>query len=262
MAAQLADGRVLIVLLANLGLAIRLGRESRRLVRPWLVALVLALMYKPPHPVPHAYLEHPLRLVLAVNLALLVHLVLEVRRPVGWVSVGALAAILGMILTPWPRFARLDANVTAIETLRRGVVPVDVPPGAVARFPPVWRDASYSWDDYRAVLTYLRRHTGPETRVANVLKNPPFPPVNGPVGRISPFPAEAGMPFLWQVGPRMERRFARALKETPDTVVVWVPGETSFDPSFRTPNIDRTIRRLYRPEARFGAIEVWRRMRD
>jgi hypothetical protein len=45
-------------------------------------------------------------------------------------------------------------------------------------------------------------------------------------------------------------------------VVVWAPGEIGFDPGFSIDRIEAVVRRLYQPEARFGAIEVWRRRDD
>jgi len=44
---------------------------------------------------------------------------------------------------------------------------------------------------YRRVLIHLQETTGPATLVANVLKEPPFPAINGPAARLSPFLAES-----------------------------------------------------------------------
>src|SRR5206468_3321220 len=134
--------------------------------------------------------------------------------------------------------------------------PPQVPPGAETHFPPLRSWASYSWDDYRAVLAYLRRATGPETRIVNVLRNRPFLTFNGPVGRVTPLPADTGVLWILQVDPSLEEAYVAAMRRSRDSVVVWVPGETSFDPRLQLPLIAAAIPRLYRPEARFGPIEV------
>jgi hypothetical protein len=92
--------------------------------------------------------------------------------------------------------------------------------------------------------------------VANVLKG--FPAVNGPTGRLSPFTVEAGLVWVWLEGREVEEQFAAALERTPDSVVVWVPDEAGpvLIPLER---LSPLIRKHYRPDARFGAIEVWRR---
>lgn len=47
----------------------------------------------------------------------------------------------------------------------------------------------------RELLAYLRR-LDPEIRVANVLRTLPFPSINGPAGRVTPFPAAVGVIHL------------------------------------------------------------------
>jgi hypothetical protein len=88
--------------------------------------------------------------------------------------------------------------------------------------------AFYPWGDYRALLGYLRGTTAPGTRVANVLKG--FPAVNGPVGRLSPFPVESGLVWVWLAGRTVEEQFASALERTPDSVVVWIPDDAVLIP--------------------------------
>ncbi len=51
----------------------------------------------------------------------------------------------------------------------------------------------------------------------------------------------------------------RPWRAQPDSVVVWSPGEPGPDPSFKIDRIESAIRRWYEPDARFGAIEIWRR---
>jgi hypothetical protein len=53
--------------------------------------------------------------------------------------------------------------------------------------------------------------------------------------------------------------FAAALEGTLDSVMVWSPGEDADPPGLKLNRVTAVIRRCYRPEARFGGIEVWRR---
>jgi hypothetical protein len=109
-------------------------------------------------------------------------------------------------------------------------------------------------------LRYVQTTTGPETIVANVLKNPPFPAVNGPTGRRSPFQVESGIAWVWLVNQDLDAEFARELEQAgDDSIVVWAPGETSPIPRLELKPLTRVIRDDYEPEARFGLIEVWRR---
>ena len=118
----------------------------------------------------------------------------------------------------------------------------------------------YTWDDYCRLLDYLRAETGPRTRVANVVRRFPFPSVNGPTGRLSPFPAVAGLMWMRWLGPGLEDEFCRSLEGATDAVVVWVPREIDVEPNLKLDRLLATVRRCYRREARFGSLEVWRKV--
>jgi hypothetical protein len=115
---------------------------------------------------------------------------------------------------------------------------------------------AYPWEDYRAMLDYLVEHTSPVTRVANVLKCDPA--VTGMVDRPSAFPTES-IAWLRMVRPGDEPRYAEALLAHHDVVVVWIPDEKGPDKLQTLEHLTPVIRRHFRPEARFGSIEVWRR---
>ena len=138
--------------------------------------------------------------------------------------------------------------------------PAHVPLGAAAHFAPGDSNSPYTWDQYRAVLAYLRLRTDSRTQVANLLRNVPFPGVNGSVGRISPLGADAGILWLYQFDIGREADYARLLEAADDAVVVWIPGERSFDPRLQIPILEHTVPQFYRPEARLGGIQVWRRL--
>src|SRR5262249_49984479 len=60
-------------------------------------------------------------------------------------------------------------------------------------------------------------------------------------------------------GPRPRCRVRRALGQAPASVVVWSPTAQEHPPRLELPCLTAIIRKHYRPEVRFGRIEVWRR---
>jgi hypothetical protein len=54
-------------------------------------------------------------------------------------------------------------------------------------------------------------------------------------------------------------QFAAALEPAAGSVVVWSPAEHELPSQLRLPCLTAAILRHYRPEVRFGRIEVWRR---
>jgi hypothetical protein len=249
-------------LLAALCLMAAVSTRSRRPAVTGVLALAGALLYKPLSPVPHAYLDHPRVLVWSVDAALLVGCL--VRSELGLPAVRlllVLAVLTGGVsrITAWQ--FRPWQSAEAVRLLARGEAPSTAPPGCL----PILSDApalpgfSYSWQEYREILDYLRRNTAASTRVANFLRRYPFPTINGSVGRLSPFPAAGGILWLEWVAPDDEDRFIRSLRVYPEAVVVWVPGETCNCGPLRLERVERVIRSDYRPEARFGTMEVWRR---
>lgn len=255
------DRLKLVAVLVASGVVAWRSPSVRRTHLPWLIAALGALVYAPLHPKPHAYLAHPLRLVVAVNFVFVAAWMLNssgrmsVRR---WI---ALAALFGVAILPgWPRFWNPERSLAALGILARGQVPVSVPLGAADHFSPGDGRSPYSWTDYRNALIHLRQHTDETTVVANQLRNVPFPAINGPTGRVSPLDAEGGLAYLYLVNPARETRFARAVADAPaGSVVVWDPERPSFTPDLALPDLSAAVRTHYRPEARFGAIEIWRK---
>jgi hypothetical protein len=224
--------------------------------RVWGLALIGALAYKPISPVLHGYLSLPLILVGSIGAAIVVAWFVDQPRLVPAVRVLAVCGVIaaGIHVRPWMFNPRASARV--LVALIRGETPVGLPPGCRS---PFVRRSPYQWDDYQAVLSYLRRSTAPDTPVANVLRRFPFPSLNGPAGRPSPFPAANGVLYLWWVDSSLEPQFVRALEMMSSGVVVWSPGEEPTAPALKLKGLEATIRRLYRPVARFGRIEIWRR---
>lgn len=220
----------------------------------WLAALVFSLLYEPISPRYHSYLHIPFHLMFAVNVALLTHLLLKARRIPASFRLLAFLLVLGASCRIRPELCAPRPSVKAIVASVHGERPNDQPPGY--RRGPVNVAGYYKWDDYRAALDYLQPIASRRTKIGNALKGDPA--IVGPLGGFSAFPAE-GISWLRMVTQDDEPRFAKALEDEPDSVVVWSPGEPGPDPSFRIDRIESTIRRLYEPDARFGAIEVWRR---
>jgi hypothetical protein len=235
-------------------------RSTRRSAQVWLLAYLGAWIYKPLSPVPFPYLEHPLALVWAINIGLLVQLVAipGLARPALRLVAVLLAIRLGVHARP------LQCSVVyarqAITALRHGTEPLEPPLGIHIALPVEPDTLAFPWDDYRAVLEYLRTRTGPGTRVANLVHV--VPALNGPSGRLTPLPAES---LAWlAVKPDALPDFARALEAAPaDSVVVWTPRKGAVvDLYMHEGDVERlapVIRRRYTPAARFGAIEVWAR---
>ncbi len=258
------------LLIALVGLSLRSKRDPLTApARTWLLVVAGTLLYRPLHPVDHNYLTLPLALTCATAWAIPFAWCERVatqtpagrRRPL----LGLLAVLLLLYETspiaprwfPWN--CGVGASLGAIRAAVRGEPP-PVPPGAWIWYGPSKRQPYYTWEGYSQLLRYVRETTGPETIVANVLKNPPFPTVNGPTGRRSPFRAETGVAWVWLVREDMDETFARELEEAgADSIVVWAPKEDTGHPRLQLDRLKRVILEKYVPEARFGLIEVWRR---
>jgi hypothetical protein len=232
--------------------------RQRHMARTWLLALAGALIYRPLHPVQHAYLGHALELTQTVALAVPIGWMLTMPwldRPVRALLVVLLAYI---VLPSIPRFCSATDSIRAIRPLVRGEEPEIAPMGQPQFF---HQDAPladyYQWSDYRATLAYLRKSTTPNTFVGNLLKEPPYPPMNGPTGRPSPFRTESGMCWMVVVDMDMDADFARSLEQCSDAVVVRDPRD--HDPRLALKRTTAVIERDFQLEARFGTIEVWRK---
>jgi hypothetical protein len=247
-----------LALVASLMWLSRSGGALRRSAATWLLALLAALIYRALHPVQHEYLWNAPALISAIALAIPTAWIVRFPRLGPELRVLAAVLILYEAVPSAPRFCSARESVRALVPLIRSVDPADPPPGCLH---PWFRPHAchYPWPDYCRLLDYLRRETGPETQIANVLKHPPFPSLNGPVGRLSPFHAESGICWMWLVDLDLDAPFAEALERTPDSVVVWVPGEIDEQPRLRLERVTEVIVRHYRPAVRFGRIEVWRR---
>jgi hypothetical protein len=239
----------------------------RSMAGTWLLAVVGALCYRPLHPVDHGYLRTPLALTSAVAWAIPAAWIIKRTTEGGRLGPRPFLGVLVILfivyetiprLSPWN--CNLRASLDAIRAAGRGDWP-DLPPGGWIWYSPE-KQSNYTWDDYCRLLRYVRQATGPETIVANVLKNPPFPSVNGPTGRRSPFHVESGIAWMWLIDEDLDAQFAHELQEAGfDSIVVWSREEIDSQPRLPLKRLTKVILTEYMPEARFGQVEVWRRKR-
>ncbi len=258
-ATQLQEPTTLVVIGLMALVLITTRGQTRRRAATWALAMVAALVYRLIHPVPHYYLIFPVILVGAVACAVSMAWIAERTKIAPALRLIALLVLISEMSQGLPLYCDLSATLKALASLSRGqTLPTWSPPGSLEWFE-VSHGRCYSWDDYRRVLMHLRATTGPTTLVANVLKEPPFPAINGPAARLSPFLAESGICWMWLVHIDLEPEFAAALERLTDVVVVWAPSTHELPSRLRFARLAAVIRKHYRPEARFGRIEVWRR---
>ena len=87
-----------------------------------------------------------------------------------------------------------------------------------------------------------------KTVVANILKNPNFPSVNGATGRRSPFRVESGVPWMWIVAEDLDESFARELEQLVcDSIVVWSPQEIHERPGLPLRQLTSVVMDRYAP---------------
>ena len=227
----------------------------RHALKVWSIALAGLLLYKAISPQPHAYLDHPMAVGLAVLASLVAALLLSCPGLRASVRLAAIGLMLTSGMNVRPRFCNVAFAVDAVRILRSGIEPVK-PPMGYARNAAVKEAAIYYWEDYRNMLVYLREHVDEDIAVANCLKS--VPAITGAVDRRSALPAES-IAWLRFVRASNEEAFATRLEQTPRSVAVWSPAEYGDASRFRIDALSPVIRREYQPEARFGTIEVWRR---
>jgi hypothetical protein len=249
-----------LVPLAILVLAPLSEARTRSTARVWLLAYAGAWFYKPLSPVPFLYLEQPLTILWAINIAVLVELLLTpgLASPAIRLVAVLLAATLGVHARP--AMCSVAYARQGIEALLLGVDPEAAPLGIHIGLPVDPKLTAFPWEDFRETLAFLRTRTSPDTPVANLLHV--VPALNGPTGRTTPLPAES---LAWLgVKPDDEGAFARALGKAPaKTLVVWTPEKGKFVDLWshfdQVKRLAPVIRRDYEPIAHFGDVEIWKR---
>ena len=232
--------------------------QWRRFGGTWTWAMIAAFIYRPVHPQPHQYLLLPLDLIAAINVALLVAWLHGSPRSGAAREIGVLAIVL-LSLVPLPQFCSVEQSMQALAFAFSAAEPEKPPAGSHQWLHAGRQAGGYAWSNYRDALAYLRTRTGATTVVANLLRRYPFPAMNGPAGRLSPFLAESGICWMLLVNQDLDAVFAESLTRARQSVVVWSPGESGVEPRMGLPRVIAVVRREYELVERFGQIEIWKR---
>ena len=253
---QLADPK-LRALAAGLVMLVIARRATRGLGLTWLVALATVQLYRPLSPMKHVYLAHPLALVESISLAVVAGMAVEARllRP----AVRLVVIALTLFAVRLPIYCSVADSTSAVSGAIWGA---EVGPPNCIRT--VYQAYNYEEADYSAAVGYLRSRTQPQTEVANLLFR--LPALTGMTGRLPPFRVES-LALVSIYDPALLVRMAEDLDRAGESVVVWAPAEWNkplrFAPDqtpINTSKIHEVVLLRYRPEARFGTIEIWRRV--
>ncbi|WP_169979564.1 hypothetical protein [Tautonia rosea] len=227
-------------------------RESRI----WLLAAIGVLAYKPLHPFPHDYLDHPRWVVWSVMLGLLAANVLCQRRLSGQLRLALSVIVVAAAVPAKPAFCDPRAALAAI--VDREDDQVSAPPGYVHHMT-AYQEKLYPWVDYRNAIDHLRNEFGASTKVANLLSYQLS--AVGVAGRLPVFRNESGLLWKSQVG-WDDCVFLDQLETTVDSVVIWSPNVEGPEPDLISPAMIEAVHRWYEPDRSFGKIEVWKRKGD
>jgi hypothetical protein len=251
--------RTTIPLTVTLLTAVRPNCDESGIARTWSLAWLSALLYRPLHPVHHFYLIIPILLIGSITWPFVLSWLLSVRRLARPLLVVATALVSYEILPKYPTMCSFADSIRSLHPLITGEPPAKTPRGCERIFP-VGFDTHDAWREYCELLNYLRSETTPKTLVANVLNRFPYEPLNAPTGRLSPFRAESGICWMTGVDMDLDSEFATSLAESPDSVVVWIPEQAPVDYRIRLPRLIEVVQLHYKPAARFGHLEVWKRI--
>ena len=169
---------------------------------------VAAFGYRLIAPMNHVYLGHPLRLAIAVDVALLVGLSLRslALPPCGQLWLTLLLAGSGTLIPSTTIHANLHASLAAVRALWSGRALEDAPPGGLTPYP---------WRAYQETLDYIRTQTTPATRIANLLRRD-SPSLCGPTR--TP-PGVPGRDTVARMAVADEHPHGRRLRHVPHAVV-------------------------------------------
>jgi len=230
--------------------------SNRRNAWVVLAALVGVLFYAAISPIRNAYHAIPQVAVAALGVTCLVTQIVRFGGQQTRLTVAAVALtflFFGASAKPLSFKALRPGTetyglTTALRVLRTGEVPPSTPLGYFSTYP---------WTDHCALMDYLRRHTTSDTWVANLLVEHTSA-VTSEIPRLTPLPVDSNCLGMYRI-PSLVARDTTALENSTDPcVVLWDPTSLTARSSEFSQLIE-TVRRLFRFEARFGSIEVWRR---
>jgi hypothetical protein len=250
---QAAELRWLAVPLVLGLLARSSGHTIHREARIWLLAAAGVLMYKPMHPFPHDYLDHPRWIVWSVMLGLIAASVLHRPGLTGQVRLALAVVVLAVAVPTKPDFCNPRAALAAMVDHDEGRS--SSPPGYVHHMT-AYQAQLYPWADYRDAIDHLGNDFGASTRVANLLSYQLS--AVGAAGRLPVFRNESGLLWKSQVGWE-DQVFLDQLASADDSVVIWSPQWEGPEPGLVSPAMAEAVRRWYEPGRSFGVIEIWNR---
>lgn len=235
---------LLLVLVLAGGLSVRL----RRATSTWVVAVFSVALYLYLTPLVVTYTDQAVLLVFGFIVALFAQALLEYPGVLSEVRLSAVLLLVLFGVPQSPAFCLVSPSIAAL----RGTL--DRPPGYVGLNP-----GFVPWPDLAATYDHIRRQSTPETRVANLLFG--YPPINSTTGRLSAYPwSGLSLYRIFKVREVWDR-VKSDLEASPEgTLVVWSPGEYADDPA-AAPTW-ALVRGTFRPEAKFGAVEIWRKTAD
>ncbi|MEW4567293.1 hypothetical protein AB1L88_05440 [Tautonia sp. JC769] len=229
------------------------GGAIRREARIWLLAAAGVLMYKPLHPFPHDYLDHPRWVVWSVMLGLIAACVLLRTGLTGRVRLALAVVVLAVAVPAKPEFCNPRAAVAALFDRK---APSPSPPPGYVHHMTAYQARLYPWSDYQDAIDHLRDGLGASTRVANLLSYQLS--AVGVAGRVPVFRNESGLLWKSQVG-WDDQVFIDQLASADDSVVIWSPDWEGPEPGLVSPEMAEAVRRWYEPARRFGVVEIWNR---
>lgn len=225
----------------------------------WMVALVSFLFYAPVCPVRHAYTLIPMEIMAAVACGLGLQLLLSMPVFSNLFRVVFLCFWFQFYFPGLPGYCSFYHSGRALSALVQWQELEFPPPGASRVL--VYGKPNpdyYTWQEYQALLKYIRDETKHDTRVVNFLRVHPFPPVNGVTGRLTMWPVGEGVLWLHSVSVDEEPRFAQSLTQPFPAIVVWV-AEGEWGAIHKFPLIEATIREHYEPLTKIGRIDIWQK---
>ncbi len=146
-------------------------------------------------------------------------------------------------------------------TLSQPGPPEHAPPGVLGHFAPLDGRSPYRWSDYRLALQYSSADDDARNVPGEPAPQRPLPRLQraarsdlAVAGRV-----RGDLALVGRAGDGAGASPAPSTEAPSGTVAVWDPENTTFDARLRLDRIAPVLRRSYRPEARFGTIEIWRK---
>jgi hypothetical protein len=206
-----------------------------------------SVLYILMHPARHNYLEQPLMAAWALGFGLFLAEICAAPIERWWAV--TVAVVLALAL----QYSRSQYNGSLRLALRSILGRADRLETWKRQTSGPWGDIA--WEDYMSTRDWISANTSDQTRIANLAWG-----INlaSNVGRLPALPIEG--PWLWYHRDS-EPRVRRALQANRDIVLIWYP-DTFARQIGEFPDLMQVIEAEYESVARFGKIELRRRIDD